>query len=122
MKKNIYLDEINKDLTLTSEKNLRVTSTLSEFVSQKIENKLMFFKAEWFLNFELGIPYFDNIFVKNPDINLINTIFIREIRSIEEIIEIIKFETEYNPQLRTYAIDYEIKISDGTIVENSFSI
>jgi hypothetical protein len=120
--KNLYLDLTNKDLTLDTNKNLKFTSTLTEFVSQKIENILLFFKGEWFLNYTLGISYFEKIFTKNPDINLINTIFIREVRTITEIIEIIKFETEYDSSLRTFSITFEVKASDGTIIENSFSV
>jgi hypothetical protein len=116
MKKNLYQDEITKDLILDSNKNLKLTSTLQEYVSQKIENKLRFLKGEWFLNVDLGVPYFETIFKKNPDINLINTIFIREIRSIEEVIEIIKFETDYDSSLRSFSIDLEVKIYDDSVI------
>lgn len=122
MSKNLYLDENTKDLVLTTNKNLKLTSTLTEFVSQKIENLLLFFKEEWFLDYEKGVPYFENVFTKNPDINLINTIFLREIKSISEVEEILNFETTYTSSTRTYTIDFEVKASDGTIVENSFSI
>lgn len=122
MSKNLYLDESDKDLILTTEKNLRLTDSLTEFVSQKIENKLLFFKEEWFLDYEKGIPYFENIFIKNPDINLINSIFLREIRTINEIEEILKFEIEYNSQSRTFNIDFEVKATDGAIIENSFEV
>lgn len=122
MSKNIYLDTITKDFTLTTGKNLRLTDTLTEFVSQKIENILLFFKGEWFLDYEKGIPYFEKIFTKNPDINLINTIFIREIRAIDEIVEIVKFETVYTASTRTFEIDFEVIANDGTIIQNSFSV
>lgn len=122
MSRNLYLDETNKDLTLTANKNLKITDTLTEFVSQKIENVILFFKEEWFLDFEKGIPYFEKIFTKNPDINLINTIFIREINSISEIEKILKFETTFTASTRLFEISFEVKATDGTIVENSFSI
>jgi hypothetical protein len=116
MKKNLYQNEITKDIEIDANKNLRFTTTLQEYISQKIENKLRFLKGEWFLNTDLGIPYFETIFKKNPDINLINTIFIREIRSIEEVIEIIKFETNYDVSLRTFSINLEVKIYDGSVI------
>ena len=122
MRKNLYQDITNKDLTLTDDKNLRFTTTLTEFVSQKIENKLLFFKEEWFLDYTLGVPYFEKIFTKNPDINLINTIFIREIRSIDEIEEVIKFETEYDSSLRTFTINFEVKATDETIIESTLEL
>jgi hypothetical protein len=122
MSKNIYLDTITKDFTLTEEKNLKLTSTLTEFVSQKIENVILFFKEEWFLDFEKGIPYFEKIFTKNPDINLINTIFLREIRNISEIEKILKFDTTYDARERTFTIDLEVLANDGTVIENTFTV
>jgi hypothetical protein len=122
MSRNLYLDEINKDLTLTDEKNLKLTSTTTEFVSQKLENVILFFKEEWFLDFEKGIPYFEKIYTKNPDINLINTIFLREIKTISEIEKIIKFESIYDARERNFTIDFEVLASDGTIVENTFTV
>ncbi len=122
MSKNLYLDFTTKDMALTADKNLRLTSTLTEFVSQKIENLLSYFYGEWFLNFEGGIPYFEKIFTKNPDINLVNTILLRQIKTIDEIIEIIKFETIFDVALRTFSVDFEVKASDGEIVEGTFSI
>jgi len=122
MSKNLYLDETTKDLTLTTDKNLRLTSTLTEFVSQKIENLLSYFYGEWFLNFEGGIPYFEKIFTKNPDLNLINTILLRQIKLIDEIIEIIKFETVYDSALRTFSVEFNVKANDGETVEGTYSI
>lgn len=122
MSKNLYLDVINKDLTLTEEKNLKLTSTLTEFVSQKIENVLLFFKEEWFLDFEKGIPYFESIYTKNPDINLINTIYIRELRTIPEIEKILKFDVEFDARERQLTIDFEVLATDGTIIENTFTV
>jgi len=122
MSKNLYLDETTKDLTLTADKNLRLTSTLTEFVSQKIENLLSYFYGEWFLNFEGGIPYFEKIFTKNPDLNLINTILLRQIKLIDEIIEIIKFETVYDSALRTFSVEFNVKANDGKTVEGTYSI
>ena len=54
--KNLYLDAVEKDLTLTTGKNLRLTVDASEFISQKIENVLLFFQGEWFLDVDQGIP------------------------------------------------------------------
>jgi hypothetical protein len=122
MSKNLYLDETTKDLTLTINKNLKLTSTLTEFVSQKIENLLSYFYEEWFLNYEGGIPYFEKIFTKNPDLNLVNTILLRQIKTIDEIIEIIKFETTFDTSTRTFLGEYEVKASDGEIVEGTFSL
>ena len=116
MTRSIYLDPVTKDLALTDAKNLRMTTTNGEYVAQKIETTLSFFYGEWFLNYVLGIPYFQDIFVKNPDINLVNTIFRNAIINIEEVEEIIKFETEFDTSLRQYSLDLEVRIITGDTV------
>ena len=124
--KNLYLDETTKDLALTTGKNLRLTVNASEFMSQKIENVLLFFQGEWFLDDEQGIPYLaqnnedrddpaKNIFVKNPDLSLVNTILSSAVEEIDGVEEILNFTTQYNNSTRQYNIIYSIKISEGII-------
>jgi len=125
MSKNLYLDVNTKDLTIGDNDNLRFTENNVEFVAQKIENRLLFFLGEWYLNPDLGIPYLDNvdrrdksknIFVKNPDLNMVNSIFINEVFDIDEIEEIEKFETEFDTSLRKYTITWSVKITTGETV------
>ncbi len=122
MRKNLYLDVITKDLSLTPTKNLRFTGTNVEFVSQKIENKLKFFQRNWYLDYEAGIPYFDVIFKKNPDINLVTTILRRQIETIPEVQEILMFDVEYNTSTRTYSVYIETQVDDEETVVVSFTI
>lgn len=127
---NFYIDPITKDLALTDSKDLRLTVNNAEFVSQKIENKFLFFAGEWFLNRELGIPYLNlddinsedsskNIFVKNPDLNFINNIYVNELNTMinnGEIIEIISFNSEFDTSSRQLSIDLEVRIPEGEIL------
>lgn len=46
-----------------------------EAVMQEIRQKLHFFKSEWFLDKREGIPYFEEVFKKNPDKDILRTIF-----------------------------------------------
>jgi len=130
--KNLYLDPITKDLALTIDFDLRLTQNNSEYVSQKIENKLLFFLGEWFLNYELGIPYLEYnpaleqkndffIFTKNPDLNIVNSLLIAEINSIEEVEEIVEFTSQLDTTLRQLNVDFIVKITNGTI-EGSVTI
>lgn len=120
--KNLYLDEITKDLSLNDKNDLRITQNKTEFVSQKIENKLSFFLGEWWLNVDLGLPYFQSIFKKNPDLNLINSLYIAEINSIDEIEEILEFETTFDTALRIFNVNFKVKISTDEIIQNTLSI
>ncbi len=42
---------------------------------QKVVTLLKFFKGEWFLNTEEGLPYFQSVLVHNPNLAVISSIF-----------------------------------------------
>lgn len=46
-----------------------------EEIAQRIRIRLKFFLGEWFLNINYGIPYFQEVFVKNTDLSELNAIF-----------------------------------------------
>ena len=46
-----------------------------EAVMQEVRQKLHFFKGEWFLNLIEGVPYYEEVFKKNPNIDIMRTIF-----------------------------------------------
>lgn len=122
--RSLYIDPITKDLSVNSSYNLRFTSNVVEYVAQKIEAKLLFFKNEWYLNRSLGIPYIDetdrrdptkNIFIKNPDIDFITNLFLIEINSITEVDQILKLDVDINTTTRTLIIDFEVVALEQTI-------
>lgn len=117
IKKNLYLDLTTKDLTTTTSHNLRFTSDLSEFVSQKIENVLFYFTGEWFLDFTRGIDYFGQILIKNPDLNQVNNLLSNEILSIEEIQEILEINLELETSTRVLTVDYKVLLVDENILK-----
>ena len=114
-RKSLYLDVTTKDLTLKSDDSLRVTENNVEFISQKIEQRLQFALGEWFLNRELGIPYYTDILVKSPNLNIVNNIFREAITDIEEIDEIISFETSFDTTERSYTVNFEVKANGESV-------
>lgn len=118
--KNLYLDSLNYDLTLKNF-NLRFTEDVTEYVSQKIENELKTFKKEWFLNRDIGIPYFDRVLIKKADLDDVNNIFRTVVSSIPEVKEVLKFDTFYDNNTRTYTINFKVKASE-VIIEGSTEV
>jgi len=130
---NFYLDQTTKDLVLDENNNIRMTVNNSEFVSQKIENEILFIRGEYFLDRTRGIPYWNiedndrddptkNILTKNPDLSYINNIFFLTISGVEGVKEIIKLDLDFDSTTRTLTLTYEIKITDGEIILNTVII
>jgi hypothetical protein len=58
-----------------------VTISGSDYIAQKAKQILLLVKGEWFLDTTIGIPYFQSILVKNPDIPLIESILVNALRN-----------------------------------------
>lgn len=97
--------------------DLQFTTNDTEFLSQKLRIVLSFFKDEWYLNKNEGIPYYQDILVKNPDINLISDIYKDAILSVDEVDEILVFELTIESGTRELSLDFTVKSTEGNIVE-----
>jgi len=85
-------------------------------IAQRIRVRLQFFLAEWFLDLRQGLPYFQAILVKNPDIGLIKSIFRRAILQTPGVLAIAKLEASLNRATRTFTITpLEIVLTGGVV-------
>ena len=112
MMKNFYLDPATFDLIIDNTFNIRMTENLVEYVSAKIENKLKTFTGEWFLNEDIGLPFFDRILIKNADLNDVTNLFRAEVLSIPEVTGLISFEVDQDNATRTFSITLEASVSE----------
>ena len=87
----------------------------AQAVVQKVAMTFAIFRGEWFLDLSYGVPYRTEILVKNPDLDRISSLLRKTLMGIEEIIEIRKFNLEFNPQQRELQVDFEALTSEGII-------
>lgn len=116
--RNLYLDSSTYDIVIGNDYNLRFTSTLTEYISQKIENALSTFLGEWFLDVDLGIPFYERILKKRADIDDVNNIFLVAITDIPEVEEVIEFNTTFDQANRTYTVTFKVRaeeVVEGTV-------
>lgn len=94
---------------------------LDNSVRQKIRIRLLWFLGEWRWNKEYGLPYFDELFVKNPDTDA----FEREIRDvlmkIDEVSGVDKVQITGDSKTRIGTISVVVK-SDKEIIREEVSI
>ncbi len=72
-----------------------------ESIRQHLQIRLRTFAGEWFLNTSVGVPYFDSVFIKNPDLTVLNTVFTKVILDTPGVISLssLSFEISGNRQL-----------------------
>lgn len=107
----------NNDLHLTEKRNLSIIG-YPQSVAQAIECRLKTFLGEWFLDEELGIPFFTEVFIKTDDKSKIDLIFQKEILKIKNVERIEQFESEIDGETREYKITtLDVKVSSGETIE-----
>lgn len=90
---------------------------LANSVRQKIKIRLKWFFQEWRWDDEAGVPYFEYLFVKNPDIDQIKELVEEQIFNVDEITEVNDVSIEIDSLKRSAVIRYEAVTDEKTYKE-----
>lgn len=94
--------------------------TGAEAILQRIKVRFRFFLGEWFLDQRLGIPYYRDILVKNPDTLLITSIFRKALLMTPGVRSVPSFKAEFLPADRVLLCDFVAMLANGsTIIANA---
>jgi len=108
------LQILNGDLSLTSG---------IDGIAQNIRIRLNFFLGEWFLDTSQGMPYFQNVLVKQPNSQAIRAIFRKAILTTPGVLSVTNLELDLDNSLRKLSVSFQAETTDGTLVfEQDFVI
>jgi hypothetical protein len=82
-------------------------------IVQFLQQSLRLFLAEWFLDQTLGFPYFDEVFIKNPNPVTLDSLFKIYILECPGILELVEFNLDYDASTRDVSITGVIRAEDG---------
>ena len=117
---SLELDKIKNDLILIS--GQFQINTNSNATAQLINTRLRTISREWFLNNNLGIDYFNRIFVDNYDLTEIEAIFKTEILNTSHVIELLDFDLRLDSATRHLTINFKAKTSFSDIIQDNINI
>ena len=103
------LEVVDKDLHIVSEKDR---------VRQHLKIRLWFFLKEWFLDTTAGVPFFEEILVKAPNITRIENILKVVILDTPDVSEITKFDVAYDSALRKFSLDFGVTTTYGDLEQS----
>lgn len=110
--KDILLNE-KGDIALTGEGDISlVTSPV-----QEVMIKLKWYFAEWVFDPKKGIPWFESILVKNPDIEGIKKRLIREMLDVDDVLEVPRMDIRIDSESRQAFISFKFRTSKETYNE-----
>lgn len=110
---DLKLDDVTGDLVI--ENGDLVLTTGSDAVRQHLSQRLRTFFGEWFLNLDAGLPYFQEILVKDPNLNAIDGVIKSEIINTPGVLELLSFNIDFDSALGTLTLTFQVQVSNGVL-------
>lgn len=88
-------------------------------ILQHLKIRFQFFRGEWKLDKRLGIPYYQDILVKSPDLLIVRNLFRQTILTTPGIASITKFRMELDSTTRTLSVAFTAAKDEGGTLDFS---
>ena len=102
--------------------NLAIVQDIPTVTAQKLNNLFKFFLGEYFADSRLGVPYFQFVLVRNPDLNVIRRIFQNVIQSVPEVTQILDAQVTYVSRTRQASAVFRIQVDGGAILTGGMGV
>ncbi len=86
-------------------------------VRQDVKIRLQWFFEEWRFAPDYGLPYFDEVFVKNPNTDRIAQLIREEAAKVTDVTEVRDVRVNYDKATRSAAISFTIITDYATFCE-----
>lgn len=85
-------------------------------IIQRIRQRFTFGLGEWFLDQRLGVPYHEDILVKNPDVGLITSIFRRILVATPGVGTVLTMKASIDFRRRELSSSFEARLTDPNVI------
>jgi hypothetical protein len=96
------------DLDITSGNLVPITDVPTE-TAQKLGSLFKFFLGEWFADTRLGIPYFQYVFIRNPDLGIVRQILLEVINKAPGVTAVVSGDVQYISNQRSATATFQVK-------------
>lgn len=106
------------DLLLTKArggKNLTIIQDKTVAAAQKLTNRFLLFLGEWYLDTRIGLPFFQLIAVKNPDLRVLKQLFTKVVLSVPPIVAIEQLDVTLDSR-RQARLSLRARTDTGAII------
>jgi hypothetical protein len=86
------------------------------YIRQKLSARFNFFLGEWFLNQLEGVPYYRDVFVASPNLDVIASLFKRVILGCPGVLSLKTFAMAFDPEARALSFAFQAVVDGGVIV------
>lgn len=71
--------------------------------------------GEWFLDTSQGLPYFTQIFVKNPNPVVVDAVFKRPVIEDPAVLQLRSFTLDLDTEIRVLTVTFNAMTTDGEL-------
>ena len=90
-------------------------------IRQGIKVRLRFFEGEWYLDLEEGVPYFQEVLVKNPSLVAVREVFRQALAAAPGVREVLTLNVSYvSLTPRTVRVDWQVQSDVGLLKGSTF--
>jgi hypothetical protein len=115
---DLYCDPETGDLDITELGQGRLTGTLLEEVGQRLRTKLQHFLGEWFLDQNLGLPYYRDVLVRNPNLSVIKALFQDVISSDRGVEQLTLLDLALDSETRVLSVSFEAVLNSSELLSS----
>jgi hypothetical protein len=110
-----------KDLFMTADGDLAITKfgdiSITDSVRQAVKIRLLWFFGEWRFSPQYGIPYYEEILLKSPNLERIKRIIRDEAKTVDGVLDIRNVRIDLDKQTRIANITFDVVTVEETYRE-----
>lgn len=110
---SFLLDDTTGDLKIVN--NKFVLTTGLQAIKQHVKNRFEINLGEWFLDTDIGVPYYRDIFIKNPSFATVEGILKAVILQTPGVLVLEDFNFDYDNKTRRASLKWKALAQDGPI-------
>jgi hypothetical protein len=84
-------------------------------IAQDIQIRLRTFKGGWFLDERVGVPYYEDILVKNPNLAHIRSLYRKAIVETPGVVELLELELALDDANRQLTVSFKALTEAGPL-------
>jgi hypothetical protein len=85
------------------------------YIRQKLSVRFRFFLGEWFLNQLEGVPHFRDVFVHDPNLDVLTTLFKGIAEKTPGVLSVPRFKLIFDTVSREASFDFTAVVDGGVI-------
>jgi hypothetical protein len=109
---SLKLDGSN-DLAVENNSLVLLTDPVEE-TAQRLKTKFRFFLGEWAFEPRAGMPLFEKVFLKNPDLSAVRRLYSEVITSDENVDSLVSLAIGLDTTARHMTLSFEALLKDGS--------